>query len=416
MTPAEENPGSRELSRRGAPGSAGRRIRWRLIGASLVFLVTGAALILSRSRAGSDPDRLWEKGQADYESNRLDAAESVVRDLARLRPATVNDSILRAEVHMARGRTESALAALARVPDAHREAPQARFLSGKLEFERSHARAAEGHWKRAVALDPGRIEARRSLSYLYALQLRKQEFDEQFREIAERQPVTFAHAYFWSQINCGIFDPSEAAVTLKRFLDADAGDRQSRFALFEVYLRLERVEDAERLLAALPECDADGRAARARAALLKGDDAGLASLMAGAKTNHPGMARIRGRLALLKGDGPAAVRDFRSALATDPDDHETLQSLAKALRLTGDDAGSGAYMERARVQSRLWELVQRAARGTASTDLTLLQSLGQACEAANRPREARAWYTLVIARDPLDPDAQHSLYRLSTAK
>jgi tetratricopeptide (TPR) repeat protein len=186
--------------------------------------------------------------------------------------------------------------------------------------------------------------------------------------------------------------------------------------LFEVYLRQERVEDAERLMASLPECDADGRAARARAALLKGDDATLASLMAGGRMDHPGMARIRGRLALLRGDGPAAERDFRSALATDPDDHETLQNLAKALRLAGDDAGSDAYLKRVRVQSQLRELVQRAARGNASADLTLLQSLGQACEAANRPREARAWYTLVIARNPLDSDAQHSLYRLSTAK
>ncbi len=416
MTPAEEKAGIRLFKITSGLGSSRPRIRWWWIGTAFALLLAGAVPILGRVGIGLDPDRVWERGQASYQSNRLDAAEGAVNALAKLRRATVKDSILRAEVDMARGRIDPALAALAMVPDSHREAPQARFLSGKLEFRRDRAREAEAHWKRAVKLDPTRIDSRRSLSYLYALQLRKREFNEQFQEIAARQPVTFAHAFFWSQINCGIYDPLEASIKLRRFLDADPEDRQSRFALFEVCLKLEKVEDSQRLLANLPDCNGDVLAGRARVALLKGDAAKLASLLAGAKDDKPEIARISGRLALLNGDGDAAIHAFRNALAADPDDSDTLQGLAKALRLVGDDAGAGIYLEKVRVRSQLWELVQRASQGNAPANLGLLRSLGKACEAANRPAEARAWYSLVIASDPLDSEAQQSLFRLSTPK
>jgi hypothetical protein len=44
---------------------------------------------------------------------------------------------------------------------------------------------------------------------------------------------------------------------------------------------------------------------------------------------------------------------------------------------------------------------------------TLPRLLGLACAEAGRPREARAWLELAIARDPLDVEAQRALHRLS---
>src|SRR5205823_2157866 len=98
--------------------------------------------------------------------------------------------------------------------------------------------------------------------------LRKAEFDAQIREIVAQVPPTFALTYFWSQINCSIYDPAEVSAQLERFLAADVDDRRSRFALFEVYLKLDRGADAARLLAALPTTDLDAQAARARVAQL----------------------------------------------------------------------------------------------------------------------------------------------------
>jgi hypothetical protein len=46
------------------------------------------------------------------------------------------------------------------------------------------------------------------------------------------------------------------------------------------------------------------------------------------------------------------------------------------------------------------------------SDCKLPARLGAACEAAGRLAEARAWFRLAIARDPLDTGSQHALFRL----
>ena len=61
---------------------------------------------------------------------------------------------------------------------------------------------------------------------------------------------------------------------------------------------------------------------------------------------------------------------------------------------------------------RLNTLVHRAANPTARKDPGLLRELGDACAALHRDPEARAWYELAIARDPLDSASQRALYRL----
>jgi thioredoxin-like negative regulator of GroEL len=415
MTPATES----STSGNRAAGTVcrvtqGKGRRWLTIAALTTIVIVAGAVSIFRS-VGADPDRLWEQGQAAYEARRLDHADAILVQLEKLRPASVKDWILRAEVAMARGRSAAALDALAQVPDSEAAASQARFQAGKLEFERAHAHDAETQWKRALALDPNRIDARRSLAHLYALQLRTADFDAQFRAIARLQPISFAHAFFWSQVNCSIYDPAEAAAELERFLKADPDNRPSRLALYEVYLKLQRAADAERLLVELPPDDPDALAGQARVALIKGDEPAASALLAQGPADHAGLAKLRGRQALLHHDAASAVRHYRIAHDADPQDHDALQGLARAYRMAGDEAAAKLFQERVRVQEQLWELVQRASKGNTAGDLKLLRSLGAACEAANRPEEARAWFSLVIARDPLDAVAQQTLYRLTEA-
>jgi hypothetical protein len=49
---------------------------------------------------------------------------------------------------------------------------------------------------------------------------------------------------------------------------------------------------------------------------------------------------------------------------------------------------------------------------TSSTDADLHRKMGAASEAVGRSTEAREWYRLAIALDPLDSESQHGLYRL----
>ena len=42
-----------------------------------------------------------------------------------------------------------------------------------------------------------------------------------------------------------------------------------------------------------------------------------------------------------------------------------------------------------------------------------MRELGAACAALDRKGEARAWYKLAIALDPLDAESQQALFRLN---
>jgi Flp pilus assembly protein TadD len=138
-------------------------------------------------------------------------------------------------------------------------------------------------------------------------------------------------------------------------------------------------------------------------------------LLSEGPNDHPGLARLRGRLALVRRDGPAAVRHYRVADAAEPNDRETLYGLGHSLLLVGDAAAAEPYLRAARAHDALGVLVQRAALAKEPVDPALLRSLGAACEAAGKPAEARAWYQLSLVRAPLEPEAQRALKRLGSA-
>ena len=57
-------------------------------------------------------------------------------------------------------------------------------------------------------------------------------------------------------------------------------------------------------------------------------------------------------------------------------------------------------------------LVQRAANPVERGKPELLRDLGAACAGLGRYGEARAWYKLAIASDPLDTISQQSLFQI----
>jgi hypothetical protein len=57
-------------------------------------------------------------------------------------------------------------------------------------------------------------------------------------------------------------------------------------------------------------------------------------------------------------------------------------------------------------------LLQRAAGRGNRDDPELPLALGDACAALHRDDEARGWYKVAIARNPLDSRAQRALFQL----
>jgi tetratricopeptide (TPR) repeat protein len=243
-----------------------------------------------------------------------------------------------------------------------------------------------------VRLEPRLAQARRELVYIYGIQLRRAEPDAQFQALSELGPPDIQDVYLGSPTRGCTWDPAEALPRLGQFVQADPDDRWR-----------------------LPMSDPEARTLRVRLALDRGDLAAAEALLSEGPADHTGLALLRGRMAFLRHDGPAAVGHLRAAYAKAPDDRDVQFYLGQALRLAGDHEAAEPLLQLARKQDALAALVARAVSAAERANPTLPRRLGAACEAARRRREAVARYTLAISRDPLDRQAQEALYRLKTA-
>ena len=132
-------------------------------------------------------------------------------------------------------------------------------------------------------------------------------------------------------------------------------------------------------------------------------------LLDDAPLGNPHLARLRGRAALARSDHRAAVRHFQEALGGAPYDRTSIAELGKALILAGDHRAAERYLARARRLDDVYNLINRVSRPNRENQPPDLTRLGKACEAAGLREEAMGWYSLAIAREPLDAVAQQAL-------
>ena len=379
----------------------------------IVLALTASGVLaigIGRCRLGPDPARLLSQAQADYQAGRYESAAVGLAQLARLRAPTPMDHMARALVARARG--ADALTELAQIPGDHALSPQAHLLAGRIEVERGHLRPAEAHFLATLAREPSNVHAHHELAYIYNIQTRWHELDEQMDALSELNAAGFEHVLHWAKTQNGKWNPSRDCESLAHYLAADPDDRNTRLALVDGLQSLGRLEEADSVLAPLPDTDPEARARRALLALETGDTERADQLLAGGPAGHPGLAKARGQLALTRGDPAGAMRHLRIALAARPDDFGVLSALATALRVSGDEESGRRYLEAAHRHTALTPLIVRATTPQGADDPRLPARLGAACEAAGRLAEARAWYRLAIGRDPLDSKSQQAVFRL----
>ena len=287
-----------------------------------------------------------------------------------------------------------------------------RLLAGQIELERGRLRVAEGHYLNVLARDAGNVHAHRDLAYIYNLQRRLPEMDEQFGALDDLNALAFAHLLHWSKVRNVVWNPLCDCELLARSLAADPGDRYTRLALAEGLQTLGRVDEAVRVLSVFPEADDEACARRALLALTSGDVERAGRILATGPADHPALACARGELALRRGHLVTAVHHLRRALAQRPDDVAVLSALATALRASGHAEAAKPYLEMQRRHTELTLLIAKAATPTGPDDPELPARLGAACESARRYLEARAWYHLAIARNLLDSQSQQAFFRL----
>ncbi|MGE3822021.1 MAG: tetratricopeptide repeat protein, partial [Isosphaeraceae bacterium] len=340
---------------------------------------------------------------------------------AAIRSPTLPELLLRVQVARDRGRIDEAVALLGPLREGGDPGESAMLAStlGTLELLRQRFRAAEAALTRAVALDPTRGEARRELINLYAAQGRLADAEIQFRALeraSESHPLEFADLYLWTVGRREDLGPAELAEALTRAVSHDPADRHSRLALAENLRRLGRLDDAQAALEPLTGLDAEARALRVRLALDRGEVERAGTMLAETPADladAPAIARLRGRLALVKGDASAAIHAYRIALREAPDDRDARFGLAQALRLAGEAASARPLADSVQARDRLDWLVQNARPPDRRGDPATLRAIGDACLALGRREQARAWYRLALARDPLNGDLQRALFRLS---
>jgi tetratricopeptide (TPR) repeat protein len=385
--------------------------RWWTL-AAIIVVGLGGVLAEGRRRGHSDLGLLTAEIRLALKNRQWSRAEAMLTLLSGRRAPSAEVAVLRAEVELGRGRVDRAVSLLQGIPESDPRAAGARLVAGQIEFSRHRARWAEALFLEAVRFDPNLAPARRELIFLYAMQARRDDLNAQFRALADLEPLDFDAVFLWTSSLEDRWVNDVIQPHLERFVAADPLDRLSRLALTAVFLRAARFDDAQALLVPLPDSDADARVLRARLALgrLQVDEA--RALVAEGPVEHVGLALIRAQLAVQSNEPAAAARQFRIALRLDPADREALQGLSLVLKQVGEREEASSSESRAEQWRHLTSMLQKSKTPGMQEDKAMLSQLGEACEGLGQNAEARAWYRLALARDPLDAAVQKSLYRL----
>jgi tetratricopeptide (TPR) repeat protein len=393
-------------------GFGSNRTRFALAAA----LVLGAcAAWATLGRPARAPGLVRKQLHADMRAGRLARCAESLAWLARHDRWTSEDRMVQAWVAKGLGRPDDGLAALSGIDSDDPLAPRALLTAALIEFQRDRARSAEASLLAALRIDPAFAPVRHELVRLYSRQQRLAALNEQFRALARQGALDFTHLHFWCLTRNANWNAAADVEALGRSVRADVDDAASRRALADGLRRLGRLDEAGALVASLPETDPDARVLRVRLALDRGDPDGAQRLAGGGPDNHAALAQLRGQLALVRGDGPAAVRHLRTAHRLEPDDRQTLFALASALRIVGEPTAARPFAAAVRRYDALRAVAAKLENPSAATDGDLLRAVGAASEAVGRRSEARAWYLLAVRCNPLDAQAQQSLYRLGDA-
>ncbi|MDR3621875.1 MAG: tetratricopeptide repeat protein [Paludisphaera borealis] len=384
-----------------------------LVGTLIGFTVVAIVVVLVSLSRSNDPDQLWVSAEAALREGRFNDAAAAVNLLSRARDPLPRDWMLRAQVAVARKNVDEAIEDLGQIPDDDRIASQAWLLKGQVELRRNRAKNAELALRKALTLDPTLTQAHRELIFIYGMQLRRNELNEEFKALSELTELTYDNVFHWCLVRNCIWEPGEVAQTLAEFLAADPTDRQTRLSLADNYRRLGLFDEADQALAELPQDDPEALAGRVMLAMDRRQEELAEELLAKGPADDPNLARIRGRIALARRNGPDAVHNFQIAYDHEPGDRDTLFGLINAHELCGDDAAALPLRQAAKNLEIFNTLMQRVSAPGGRKDASLMKEMGAACSSLGFIPEARSWYKLAIARDPLDAVSQQALFRLN---
>ena len=380
----------------------------------LACLGLALALLLSRtSRFAEDPELIYEQALALVEAEQFDQAESVMQRLRKSRPPTVLDHGLQARVDIAKGRVDQAIDNLSVIPDDHPLAGWARLRCGQLERSRMRFRKAENWLQETLRIDENSVEARRELVYVYGMQLRRSVLHDQFRKLNRLTTLKAKEIWVWCMVrDLAWWHPEEHIPILERAIGVDAEDYWSRIALAEVLRRQGHTDQAMLMLEQSPVDRIELLAKRLELLLDQQDLEQVQKSLEKIPLNEPNVATLRGRLAMSNGDTKSALKFFELSEEFESGKREVIANLGQALIQAGDQKKGKIYLQKAGQIDKLNNMLLQLEKTIESSGVETWRTLGSTCESADRLAEARAWQSLIIAKNPFDQIAQTAVFRI----
>ncbi len=234
----------------------------------------------------------------------------------------------------------------AKLPDPKDKLPIFQLMNAaKADAQEEKTEEAVAKMRRAIALDPGIVDAHLTLGTWLAKLNRPDEAIASYRRALELKPDNDLAMLNLAHIYRGRGQFEKALEGYRAVLSLDRGNTQARYQLATLYLDLGRRADAEAEFKATLEANPDlGAAWNSLGALafVKGDLAEADRLV---RRGLELEKRVRfgaynlARIAEARGEGPTAEGLYRRELEIYPDHGKARFNLAQLLRERGDRAG-----------------------------------------------------------------------------
>ena len=393
----------------------------RCLIASLFFFVLSCG-----STTQTPDDELLSKAVRLMDRKEETEAKVILDDLIRRNPKYDQAMIYRAKIAWENEDFPMAKDLLSRIGDRSKKLlGMARFLEGEIAIASGRARLAEQKWRESIQLNPLYALTHQRLLDLLILQYRFEDAKPSQEMLLRIRPLELQECLRWQRVLLNRANFSDSEAQLKKFIDTDPSDLDSRAALARCLISLERYGEAVEVLnSEVKHSNTIGRASGlwACAQWDRGERQPVLDNLPRKwplGSSDPWLWRAYARIALDGEDWSGCAWCCWQILKIWPEDREACYRLAQSLAhldLTSD--ADHWYFE----TQKLDELAARvqkisiSAQSTREIQSRLVQEAVKSLVELKRPEQAAVWLALLISWSPQDRDLQRQYMELSQSK
>lgn len=353
---------------------------------------------------------LTVRGAAKAQLGDVPGAFEDAEAAAKLAPSDEYAIALLASLYRQNARSDKAIeivsAGLERVPTS----VDLRVVLADLLLSHQQMPEAEEQLKKVIELQPDDLSHRYRLARFHMLAKNVPAAEQALRDAIASKPDSVEAKVALTDLLAAHGGADKAEAELKKFAAADKDGAQMQLALAKFYEsqgKPELAQSAYRDVIKSEEAKPDGLTARNRLATLllqKEDVKGATTLIDEVLKENPrdnDALVLRGNLALVRGDTPAAIADLRSVLRDQPNSVPVLRALA-----------------RAHLQNNELALAEETLRSAAQAnpgDRAVRLELSQLLMQSGRAEQARPVLEQLVKESPNDTSTLESLFRVEAS-